>query len=90
MGLWDLICQSNRPAQVGFMVVYVAILGLGMYEVTAKSPTLLGEPLPGWRATVLAEKSTRWNPPTGFLPLDKLLHEGEEALRYYRLLPGPS
>ena len=87
MGLWGLICQSNRPARVGLMLAYVGVLGLGMYEVTAKSPTLLGEPLPGWRATVQAERTTQWNPPTGFLPLDKLLHEGEEALRYYRILP---
>jgi len=72
------------------MLAYVGVLGLGMYEVTAKSPTLLGEPLPGWRATVHAERTTQWNPPTGFLPLDKLLHEGEEALRYYRILPSRS
>ena len=89
MGLWGLICQSNRLTHLGLMAAYVAVLGLGMYEVTAKSPTLLGGPLPGWRATVQAERTTRWNPPTGFLPLDKLLHEGEEALRYYRILPEP-
>ncbi len=58
---------------------------LGLYEVTAKSHLLLGNPLPGWQKTQLVERSTPWNPPTGILPLDKFLHEGEEALRFYGL-----
>ncbi len=56
---------------------------LGLYEITAKSHRLLAEPLPGWQKTQRVEKSTQWNQPTGFLPVDKLLHESEEALRYY-------
>ena len=90
MRLRDRLLPLKRPALLGLMVPYVAALGLGLYEVTAKSPALLGEPLPGWRATVAAERSTRGNPPTGILPLDKLLHEGEEALRFYRILPDGS
>lgn len=68
---------------------YLLAVGLGFYEVTAKSPNLLAEPLPGWWATDRAEKTTRWNPPTGLFPLDKLLHEGEEAVRFYGILVRP-
>ena len=75
---------TGTTAVLGFG--FLGCLGLGFYEMTAKSPTLLGRPLPGWRATVRVEKVTRWNPPTGILPLDKFLHEGEEACRFYRNL----
>jgi len=67
-------------------MAYVAGICLVAYEFTAKSPALLGDPLPGWWATERAERTTRWNPPTGLLPLDKLLHESEEAFRFYRIL----
>jgi len=56
--------------------------------MTAKSPRLLGARLPGWWATDKAERSVHWNPPTGVLPVDKLLHEAEEAVRFYALLTG--
>ncbi len=82
----DRFNKLRRLAAAGLGLAYLGVLSLGMYEVTAKSPTLLGDPLPGWWATDRAEKSTRWNPPTGFLPLDKLLHEGEEAVKFYRFL----
>jgi hypothetical protein len=54
--------------------------------MTAKSPSLFGTRLPGWWASDRAERTTRWNPPTGVLPLDKLLHESEEAVRFYATL----
>jgi hypothetical protein len=80
----------GRLAATGYLLAYLGGLSFGMYEITAKSPALLGKPLPGWWATVRAERTTRWNPPTGFLPLDKLLHEGEEAARFYRFLAKPA
>ena len=61
------------------------LMALGFYEVTAKSPELLGRPLPGWQACLRAEHSTGWDPHTGIHPLDRLLHEGEEALAFYGL-----
>jgi hypothetical protein len=73
-----------RPA--GFVVLVWLATGLGFYELTAKSPQLTGAALPGWWATEKAEKATRWRPPTGLLPLDKMLHEGEEAARFYATL----
>lgn len=64
------------------------LAALAIYEVTAKSPRLTGFPLPGWWAAERAERATRWQPPTGILPFDKLLHEGEEAVRFYATLIG--
>ena len=76
----------RRLAFSGLFLAYYSCAALGFYEVTAKSPGLLGPPLPGWGTTCRVEKSIRWNPPTGFLPLDKLLHETQEACLFYRLL----
>jgi hypothetical protein len=76
----------KRLVQLGLGLLYCGVLALGIYEMTAKSPSLLGTRLPGWWATDRAEKATRWNPPTGVLPVDKLLHEGEEAVRFYASL----
>jgi hypothetical protein len=73
----------NRLTQAGLVLLYIICLALGIYEMTAKSPSILGTRLPGWWATDRAEKATRWNPPTGVFPLDKLLHEGEEAINFY-------
>lgn len=63
----------------------VTLLALTFYEVTANSPQLLGQPLPGWQACRHAEQTTRWDPRTGILPLDRVLHEGQEALTFYGL-----
>ncbi len=87
-----LFGRFNHPGPwtaTALTLAYLIGVGLGFYEMTAKSPYLLDKPLPGWWATDRAERTTRWNPPTGFLPLDKLLHEGEEAIRFYGLLTRP-
>lgn len=75
----------RRLLLAGTYTAFVAVAALGFYEWTAKSPLILGTPLPGWQSCRAAEKATRWNPPTGWLVLDKTLHEGEEALRFYGL-----
>ncbi len=68
------------------ILLTAATAALALYEVTAKSPAVLGRPLPGWLETCQVEEATAWQQPTGLLPLDKLLHEGEEAVRYFGLL----
>jgi len=73
----------RRLPTVGICLVTIVMGLMGLYEVTAKSPHLMNEPLPGWQKTQRVEQTTPWDPPTGILPVDKLLHEGEEALRYY-------
>ncbi len=76
----------KRLARAGITLLFTSCVALGIYEMTAKSPSLLGTHLPGWWATDEAERTTRWNPPTGILPVDKLLHEGEEAVKFYAAL----
>ena len=78
----------RRLAFTGLYMAYISFVALGVYEITAKSPGLLGSPLPGWRTTCKVEKSTPWNPPTGLHPLDKVLHETQEAYLFYGLLAG--
>ena len=76
----------KRLTGAGIYLLLVATAALGVYELTAKSPRWLGQPLPGWLETRQAERATRWDPPTGIKPVDKVLHETEEALRFYALL----
>ncbi len=64
--------------------------GLGLYELAAKSAHLPGGPWPGWREAARADVITPWRPRTRLLPLDRLLHEGQEACLYYRALLGGS
>ena len=70
------------------ILVLVALLlgGLGNYEMVAKAPVWLGGPAPGWRAARRAERSVHYRPLTGIPPLDRLLHEGDEAAVYYASL----
>ena len=75
-------------ARTGIALTYFVAVALGIYEMTAKSPSLGVGHLPGWWAADRAEHTTRWNPSTGIYPLDKVLHEGEEAVRFYACLTG--
>lgn len=67
---------------------WLCLCALGAYETTAKAPDWLGRHLPGRHACRRAEQSTAWQPPTGIHAVDKLLHEAEEALRFYGLRPA--
>ena len=69
---------------------YLGCLALTDYELVAKSPRLLGCQLPGGLAAATAEHCTCMVHRIGWWPADRLLHEGEEALLYYRLLLGPA
>lgn len=68
--------------------IYLACLGLGFYEFTAKTPSWLVADLPGRHVAVHAESSVQWDRPTGIFPLDKLVHEGREAMIFYRGIAG--
>lgn len=78
----------RRLAILASFLAYFTGSALGFYELTAKSPTLLGSPLPGWDMTCRVEQSTPWRQPTGILPLDKLWHETQEACLFYGLGSG--
>ncbi len=78
----------NRLRTLGLVLAAWTVAVLGYYELAAKCPEALAGRWPGRRAACQAEASTRWQPPTGLLPVDKLLHEGEEAARFYAALAG--
>lgn len=73
----------GRIKVTALYLVYLGALALGGYELVAKSHDLPGGPLPGWQNTRRIEHATRWHRPTGWLPLDRLLHESQEALAFY-------
>lgn len=78
----------RQLAILASFLLYFTGSALGYYELTAKSPALLGAPLPGWDMTCRVENSTPWKQPTGILPVDKLLHETQEACLFYGLRSG--
>ncbi|HPF71397.1 MAG TPA: hypothetical protein PLQ13_12050 [Candidatus Krumholzibacteria bacterium] len=76
----------RRFLAAGLWLAWCCACALGQYELTAHAPVSVARLLPGGEACRRAERLTRWNPRTGLLPVDKLLHEGEEALRFYGVL----
>ena len=78
--------MPNRIVQLGLYLGYLAFVGLGFYEFTAKSDEWMGWNLPGTDACRRAEKTTRWDPPTGLFLVDRVLHETVEAASFYGTL----
>lgn len=70
------------------ILTILGVTAMGGYEVTAKSPRLLGQPIPGWSRTCQVEHLVPWRQPTRIFPLDKALHEGQEAFLYYGMMAG--
>jgi hypothetical protein len=73
-------------------VTLLALLGvwfLAGYELPARAVDDFDRHPPGWEAALAAERETPWRAWTGWRPLDRLLHEGEEAARFWRRLLGP-
>ncbi len=67
----------------GLTAVVTLATGLLHYEVTARSDLLLGFALPGWWEAQRADHAVAYHDHTGFRPLDRLLHEGAEAIIFY-------
>ncbi|MEZ4387420.1 MAG: hypothetical protein R3D98_07530 [Candidatus Krumholzibacteriia bacterium] len=64
-------------------VAWLAFVGLAGYELVQKSAgTALG-PLPGYELASWADREVRYRATTGILPIDRLLHESQEACLYY-------
>jgi len=72
--------------KVSRFLLWVAVVALGQYEVVAKSPQLMDEPLPGWVDANRAERSVAYRRWTGLPLMDHLIHEGLEARIYYERL----
>ena len=78
--------MAHRWRSATAVVLAVAAGAVLNYELVAKAPLLLGGEAPGGWAARRAERSVRYRRLTGFPPLDHLLHEGDEAARYYAVL----
>lgn len=78
----------NRLRIAGLVLGAWGVAALGLYELAAKAPADIAAGWSGRRAARHAESATRWRPPTGLMPVDRVLHEGEEAARFYAALAG--
>jgi hypothetical protein len=67
----------------GLATAVTLVAGLLNYEVTARSDLLLGIALPGWWEAQRADHAIAYRALTGLRPLDRLLHEGAEAIVFY-------
>lgn len=65
------------------LLCWLALCGLLAYELVQKSADSPLGPLPGHAVARAAERGVRYRAATGVRVLDRLLHEGEEACRYY-------
>jgi hypothetical protein len=79
--------MGRRTGKTILLLVGLAAGGLFNYELNAKSAGFLGLSLPGWQKARQAEQMVPWQPRTGLLTLDRFLHEAEEALAFYGLIP---
>jgi hypothetical protein len=56
------------------------------YEALEKTAERTGARHGWFHLSWLAERDTRWSPRTGILPLDRALHEFDEAAHFWRLV----
>ena len=78
-----------RLRKIGLLLLWFAFVALLNYEVVHKAPLTGLGPLPGSTTAARADKKVRYLAHTGLDPLDRLLHEGQEACVFYReLLAG--
>lgn len=68
---------------LGLATVVTLATALVHYEITARSDRLLGVALPGWWEAQCADHAVAYRDLTGWRPLDRLLHEGAEAVVFY-------
>lgn len=68
------------------VMCWLVLLGLVKYEVVHKAPRTSLGPLPGSALADLADQRVRYRSLTGVRPVDRVLHEGQEAYLYYRWL----
>ena len=76
----------QRLKLVAFFLVFLPVGGLTHYELTEKSPELLGKSLPGWQKARQVDIATPWQGWTGLEPVDRFLHETAEAWAFYQLI----
>jgi hypothetical protein len=74
----------RRLRQIVIVLSWLALVALSGYELVQKSPASPLGPLPGYEIARRADRTVRWRSATGIAPLDRLLHESQEACLYYR------
>ncbi len=74
----------RRLSMLLLSLAWLGFVGLVGYEVVQKSPATPLGPLPGHELAGRADRQVRFRATTGMLPVDRLLHEGQEACVYYR------
>ena len=71
----------------GCLVAVVCTGAPGLtYEALEKTAERSGARHGWFHLSWLAERDTRWSPRTGILPLDRALHEFDEAAHFWRLV----
>ncbi len=68
------------------VVSFLAFAAMLNYETVAKSPQIFGSPLPGWVQARLIDRQVSFRHATRIVIVDRLLHETEEAVAFYRRL----
>jgi len=76
----------RRLSLVLSAVIWVALVGLLGYELVQKSVDSPLGPLPGHELARNAERQVTFQATTGVGSVDRLLHEGQEAVHYYEQL----
>lgn len=67
-------------------LAWLGLVSLLGYELVQKSPDTPLGPLPGHEVARRADLQVRFRASTGLPPVDRLLHESQEAVVYYRTL----
>ncbi len=78
----------RRAAGAAMVLGLTGLAALAHYELASHGRDPWGSHLPGWAEARQIDLVTPWSPLTGLAPLDRALHEGHEALLYYRTLLG--
>lgn len=85
-GTVSLVSRSRMRhlRNVLLLLAWLGTVGLLHYELVHKAPrTPLGA-LPGSELAARTEAKVRFRALTGVMPIDRVLHEGQEAYRFYR------
>lgn len=81
----------RRMSAFAASLLWLVLVLLVGYELVQKSPQTPLGPLPGHEEARRADRQVHWRASTGIMPIDRMLHEGQEACAYYRdLASDPS
>jgi len=79
---------ARRLLGAALLTAWAAAAAVAHYEIASHSCDPWGRPWPGGTEAARADLVTPWSRVTGVLPIDRVLHEGREAVVFYRALLG--